>query len=476
MDLTKSIVFTIATLLFSIGCQSAEKSTKPHIVFILADDLGYGDVSSTNPNSKNASPAIDRIADEGMVFTDMHSGASWCTPSRYALLTGTYPHRTSLKWRSEPVIKKNELTVPGMLRRNGYSTCMIGKWHLGFDTGMDFMKDIFPGGPVDRGFDEFYGIPQSLDIPPYLYIVNDRPEKKPTATIGDRGPSDPKKWTNIQGEFWRKGQMPPGFKHEHVLDVIADKSVAKIKSHSSSSDKPLFLYVPLTAPHTPWLPAKRFLDQFPGEMYAAFVAHVDDCVKRIDDALKETGMSDNTIFIVTSDNGPVWYQKDIDRTGHSSTGIMKGMKGDAWEGGHRVPFVVKWPKGIKSGSRTSEMSGFVDMLPTFAEIVGDKEVAAKFKDGHSLKNVFKGGKTTRQHIVHMATKDYIAVRKGKWKYIPFIGSGGFSKPKFVKVKKGETPGQLYDLEKDPSETTNLHDKYPEVVAELKKLMQQELKK
>ena len=467
------ICFAIS-ILYLTGCSTAENK-KPHIVFILADDLGYGDVKSTNPSSKNPSPAIDRIADEGMVFTDMHAGASWCTPSRYALLTATYPHKADLSWTKQPVIKKHELTLPGMLRRNGYSTCMIGKWHLGFETGMNFMADRFPGGPVDRGFDEFYGLPQSLDIPPYLYIVNDKPEKKPTATVDNRGPSDPVKWTKIQGEFWRKGAMPPDFKHEHVLDIITNKSVDKIKSHASSSVKPLFLYVPLTAPHTPWLPADRFMKKTPENMYAAFVAHVDDCVKRIDEALKASGMSDNTIFIISSDNGPVWYQKDIDRFDHKATGAMRGMKGDAWEGGHRVPFIVRWPQGIKAGSRTSELSGFVDMIPTFAEIVGDKEVKAKFKDGHSLKNVFKGGKTEREHIVHLATRKYLAVRKGKWKYIPFIGSGGFSSPKFVKVKKGETPGQLYDLEKDPSETTNLHDKYPEVAAELKKLMEVELK-
>lgn len=463
-------------LLFSfVFCSiTAAEETKPNIVFILADDLGYGDLKSTNSSSKNAAPAIDRIADEGMVFTDMHSGASWCTPSRYALLTSTYPHRTDLGWTKRPVIKEDELTLPGMLRRNGYSTCMIGKWHLGFETGMDFMADKYPGGPVDRGFDEFYGLPQSLDIQPYLYIVNDKPEKKPTETVGDRGPTDPN-WTKIQGEFWRKGKMSPGFKHDEVLDVITAKSVEKIKSHAVSSKKPLFLYVPLTAPHTPWLPGERFMKKFPDNLYAAFVAHVDDCVAKVDKALKDSGMAENTILIISSDNGPVWYQKDIDRTGHKSTGIMRGMKGDSWEGGHRVPFIVRWPKGIKSGSRTSELSGFVDMIPTFAQIVGDKEIAAKFKDGHSLKDVLQGGKTKREYIVHLATKKYVAIRKGNWKYIPFIGSGGFSSPKFVKTKAGETPAQLYDLDKDPSETKNIHDKYPEIAAELKKLMEVELR-
>lgn len=470
--LSRLLVCSFLMAFISSGCTAADTS-KPNVVLILADDLGYGDVKSTNSQSKNYSPAIDRIADQGMVFTDMHAGASWCTPSRYALLTATYPHRTDLGWTRHPVIKKEELTLPGMLRNNGYHTCMIGKWHLGFETGMDFNADRFPGGPVDRGFDEFYGLPQSLDIPPYLYIVNDKAEKKPTVDVAAMGPTD-KRWTNIQGEFWRKGKMSPGFKHDEVLDVITEKSVAKIKDHGAKSDKPLFLYVPLTAPHTPWLPGKRFMNS-PNEMYGAFVAHVDDCVARIDKAIQEAGMSENTIFIITSDNGPVWYPKDIERTGHSSTGKMKGMKGDAWEGGHRVPFIVRWPNGIKAGSVTGELSGFVDMLPTLADIVGDNTVSKQFKDGYTLKDVFAGGKTAREDIVHMATGKYIAVRKGDWKYIPFLGSGGFSKPKFIKPKKGEYTGQLYNLKDDPSETNNVFDKHPEIVAELKALMEKRLK-
>ncbi|MCM8543430.1 MAG: arylsulfatase [Lentisphaeraceae bacterium] len=468
-----SKIFPIVFFLCFISILSAETS-KPNIVFILADDLGYGDIKALNPGCKNAAPAIDRICDEGMVFTDMHAGASWCTPSRYALMTATYPHKADLSWTKRPVITKDELTLPAMLKRNGYATCMIGKWHLGFETGMDFNADKLPGGPVDRGFDEFYGLPHSLDIQPYLYIVNDKPEKKPTVDVKAKGPSDPN-LTNIQGEFWRKGKMSEGFDHSTVLDIIADKSVEKIHSHAKNNKKPLFLYIPLTAPHTPWLPGERFLKNSPNEMYGAFVAHVDDCINKIDKALKDSGLAENTILVITSDNGPVWYDKDISRTGHKSTGIMRGMKGDAWEGGHRVPFVLRWPGKVKSGSRTAEITGFVDMLPTFAEIAGDKDVKEKFIDGYSIKEVLSGGKTKRKFIVHLATKQFVAVRKGNWKYIPFIGSGGFSKPKFVKPKQGEASGQLYNLEKDPSETKNVFSDHPEIVSELKKIMEAELK-
>ena len=441
-----------------------QANEKPNIIFILADDLGYGDIKSTNANSKNAAPAIDKIATEGMYFTDMHAPASWCVPSRYGLMTSTYPHKNKRDWRKEPVIAKDELTLPGMLRDNGYETCMIGKWHLGFETGMNFQLDKFPGGPFDRGFDSYYGLPQALDIQPYLYIEDDKPVMKPTGTVGDRGPSDPKIWTKIQGEFWRKGECAPNFKHEEVLDVLADRSAEKIKSHAKSSDKPLFLYVPLTAPHTPWLPGEKFMETAPNGLYGAFVAHVDDCVRRIDEAISEAGVKDNTIIIITSDNGPVWYDKDEERTGHVSTGVMRGMKGDACEGGHRVPFIVRWPKGIKAGSKTDVMSSFLDMIPTFAEIVGAKHIPAKFKDGYSLGNTFDSSKRTE--MLHLVTKDYLAIRHKNWKYIPFIGSGGFSTPKFVKPKKGEAKGQLYNLEKDPGETKNLYFEYPELVKEL----------
>jgi arylsulfatase A-like enzyme len=456
-----------AFLALSVGCKSVETS-KPNLVFILADDMGYGDVTSTNPGNKNSTPSLDKLSDEGLVFTDMHSTASWCTPSRYGLLTGAYPSRTDLGWTKHPVIVKDEMTLPKLLKNNGYNTAMIGKWHLGFETGMNFMADKYPGGPFDRGFGYFYGIPQSLDIQPYLYIQNDKPVKKPTVDVAAKGPSDPVKWTNIQGEFYRKGKMSPGFDHNKVLDVITDQSVSYIKE--VSKDQPFFLYVPLTAPHTPWLPGKRFIEKTPKEIYFAFMAHVDDCVGRIDAALKENGVSDNTIFIVSSDNGPVWYDKDIKRTGHKSTGKMRGMKGDAWEGGHRVPFIVRWPNGIKPG-KTAELASFTDMVATMADIVGDEKHGGKFRDGHSLKQVFKGGKTTRDELVMLATGKYVAVRKGDWKLIPFLGSGGFSKPKFIKPAKGEkVVGQLYNLKDDPSETKNLYAQNPEKVKELEALM------
>ena len=457
----------VVFFVFLLGCKSVE--SKPNIVFILTDDLGYGDVKSTNTESKNATPAIDRLSEEGMTFTDMHAAASWCVPSRYGLLTGAYPGRTDLGWTKKPVIADGEMTLPQMLRNNGYRTAMIGKWHLGFTTGKDFMKDKYPGGPVDRGFDYWFGIPHSLDIEPYLYIENDKAVMKPTGTVAAKGPSNPK-WTKIQGEFWRKGQMSPDFDHNTCLDVLTERAVSEIKS-AAAKDKPFFLYVPLTAPHTPWLPGEKFLKNSPNEMYGAFVAHVDDCVKRMDAALKESGASENTIFILTSDNGPVWYDKDIERTGHKSTGVMRGMKGDAWEGGHRVPFIVRWPAKIKAGSVTHELSSFTDVLPTMADIVGDAKHGGKFRDGHSMASVLEGGKTTRTDLMMLCTGRHYAARIGDWKYIPFIGSGGFTPPKFVKPKKGEPTGQLYNLAKDPGETTNLYSKYPEKVKELKALIE-----
>jgi arylsulfatase A-like enzyme len=400
-----------------------------------------------------------------MIFTDMHAGASWCVPSRYALMTATYPHRNSKDWHKEAVIGADEMTLPLMLRANGYETCMIGKWHLGFNTGMNFHEDILTGGPCDRGFDEFFGLPHSLDIPPYLYIKNKQALMKPTEKIGDRFPEDDK-WTKIQGEFWRKGEVAANFKHNEVLDTLADKAAAKIKSHSKLSKKPLFLYVPLTAPHTPWLPAERFVKSSTNGLYGAFIAHVDDCVAKIERALEESGMKENTIVVITSDNGPVWYEKDIERTGHKSTGVMRGMKGDVHEGGHRVPFILRWPSKVVAGSKSASLAGFIDMIPTFADVVGDKEHGKKFKDGFSLFETLKGGGTQREVLFHLGTGNTLAVRSKNWKYIPFNGSGGFTKPRFVKAKKGEPTGQLYNLATDVGEQENVLLKYPELVKEL----------
>ncbi|MCM8531159.1 MAG: arylsulfatase [Lentisphaeraceae bacterium] len=461
MILHSKVFSTFFLLIFSMV--TAFSADKPNIVFILADDLGYGDLKANNPECKNAAPAIDSIASEGMVFTDMHSGASWCVPSRYALLTSTYPFKNTNNWKKMGVIGKDEMTLPKMLKANGYSTAMIGKWHLGFDTGMDFHADKLTGGPFDRGFDYFYGLPHSLDIQPYLYIENDKAVQKPTGKVGDRGPTDPN-WTKIQGEFWRKGECAPNFKHDEVLDVLADRSAQKIKDHAKNSDKPLFLYVPLTAPHTPWLPGERFMKNSPNGLYGAFVAHVDDCVKRIDDAITEAGIKDNTIIIITSDNGPVWYDKDEERTGHKSNGILRGMKADAWEGGHRVPFIVRWPKGIKAGVRYDGLASFLDVLPTMADVVGDESHSNKYNDGLSLGKAFNDSQ--RSELVHLDKVSHLAIRYKDWKYIPFLGSGGFSKPKYIKAEKGGPTGQLYNLAKDPGEQKNLFSEYPELVKEL----------
>jgi arylsulfatase A-like enzyme len=461
MNATKTL---FALFLFALLSSKSIAADKPNIIFILADDMGYGDLKATNADCRNLAPAIDRIAAAGMVFTDMHTPAAWCVPSRYGLMTASYPHRNRRNWQKEPVITDDELTVPKMLKAHGYSTAMVGKWHLGFESGMNFNADVYHGGPVDRGFDSFYGLPHSLDIQPYLYIVNDKAEAKPTAKVGARGPGKAH-WNNIQGEFWRAGNASPGFDHRKVLDILADKSVATIRAHTQNGNKPLFLYVPLTAPHTPWLPADRFLSKTPDNMYAAFVAHVDDCVRRIDQAIADNGMTDNTILIITSDNGPVWYDKDKKRTGHSATAVLRGMKGDVWEGGHRVPFVVRWPGKVKAGSSSAELASFVDMLPTFADIVGDDKNAGKYRDGYSLKDALMGGKTKRETLVHLGTGRFMALRSKNWKYIPFEGSGGFSKPRFVRPKEGEKRGQLYDLSKDRAEENNLYDVNPELVTQ-----------
>ncbi|NQZ57814.1 MAG: sulfatase-like hydrolase/transferase, partial [Lentisphaeraceae bacterium] len=388
-------------------------------------------------------------------------------PSRYGLMTSTYPWRNGRKWTKTAVIEKGQTTIASMLKEQGYQTCMIGKWHLGFDTARDFRADTFPGGPVDRGFDEFFGLPHSLDIQPYLYIQNDRAITKPVHGVAAMGPGEDH-WNHIQGKFYRRGKMSEGFDHNKVLDILTEKSITRIKNQSA--DKPLFLYVPLTAPHTPWLPAERFMKKFPNNRYGAFVAQVDDCIARIHQAVSDKKMADNTIFIVTSDNGPVWYEKDFERTGHQAASMFRGMKGDVWEGGHRMPFIISWPGKIKAASTTSALCSFMDIMPTLADLIGDKKRAGTFKDGISFAPALQGLKSKRDTLIMLGIRSALAIRKNEWKLIPFQGSGGFSKPARRRARKGEAAGQLYNLSNDPGEQNNLYEQYPEIAQELSQLL------
>lgn len=460
-------------LLHTIGCAGfaatgtsahTAPTRHPNIVFILADDMGYGDPRCCNPESKVETPNLDRLAREGMRFTDAHAPGSVCVPSRYGLLTGRYPFRRRLDLRKGPAIRGDRTTVASLLKRNGYATAMVGKWHLGFDGGVayDFSQEL-RGGPVDRGFDGWFGIPASLDIPPYFYVRDRAPLAPPSERIGANHTEG---WTRIQGAFWRAGRVAPGFRHEEVLPRFIAEAVAYIERRAEAGDaKPFFLYLALPAPHTPWLPLERFRGKSGADRYGDFVMQVDEGVGQVLRALDRGGLRRNTIVFFSSDNGPVWYPNDVQRFAHSAVGPLRGMKGDAWEGGHRVPFLVRWPGTVVAGSACDRTVCFTDMLATFASIVGQVLPAGTGEDSIDILPLLRGDNTPVRATT-ILKRDASVIRQGRWKLITHRGSGGFSEPRRVEPRPGEPEGQLYDLARDIGETTNRWQEHPEIVARL----------
>ncbi len=462
--------FSFTLLAACLLALPATGAAKPNIVFILADDLGYGDVGAYNPDSKIPTPHLDGLAEEGRRFTDAHAPGSVCVPTRYGLLTGRYPLRNDRSWKKEPVIKKDRVTLASFLRDAGYQTTMVGKWHLGFEGGIRFEWDRpLRGGPVDRGFAAYFGMHASLDIPPYFYIQGDRPLAAPTNKADDRGP-EADHWTRIQGPFRRAGGRSPGFHHEDVLPRWREEAVARIERWGrSKADRPLFLYLALTAPHTPWLPLPSYQGESGAGSYGDFVMQVDAVVGDVLAALDRVGAKENTLVVFTSDNGPVWYPKDTKRFGHSSTAHFRGMKGDAWEGGHRMPFLVRWPGHVPAGTSTDQTLSFTDMLATFAAVTGKDLPKGAGRDSVNMLPAMLGEaeEPLRRTTVHQATGT-LALRMGKWKLIPTQGSGGFIGRPSARPPEDAPPGQLYNLEEDPGETNNLYEEKPDVVKRLKK--------
>jgi len=409
-----------------------------------------------------------------MRFTDAHAPGSVCHPSRYGLLTGRYPFRTQLPWRQRPCIDANRMTVASLLKDNGYRTAMVGKWHLGFYVeDYDHPPSKIEGGPVDRGFDSYFGIPASTDIPPYYYIQDDHVVAAPTDRIEDNRSEG---WSPIQGDFWRAGGIAPGLKLVDVLPTFTDKAVDLLHDHHRQSPKqPIFLYLAYPAPHTPWLPTEEFRGRSGAGTYGDFTVMVDHMVGRVLRALDDLQMADDTLVIFTSDNGPVWYDTDVERLGHDSAGPWRGMKGDAWEAGHRMPFVVRWPGEVAPETVCGQTICHTDMLATFAEVLGVDLPENAGEDSFSILATLRGEQTdrpSRPATVTVSSRGVLAIRQGPWKLIEELGSGGFSPPSRVKPTPGGPQAQLYNLDDDPGETTNLFSAQPRVVDRLTKLLQQ----
>lgn len=483
-------ILIITLLILNYSCKNNQKLDKPNIIYILADDLGYGDLSIYNKNSKIFTPNIDSIGDEGMVFYDMHSTSSVCTPTRYSILTGEYAWRTRLKYGvlwsyGEPLINENKNTVASMLKKYGYTTSVIGKWHLGLgwvtkndiseinsdirDSGLirDINEDLIDFsknptfGPPQNGFDYSFILPSSLDIPPYLYLENNKflnPVNK--YTDGNKPNID------ASGAFWRPGPMAEDFDINQVLPIFFDKSKKYIEK-TQKEDKPFFLYLPLPGPHTPWLPDSSFKDSSEAGEYGDFVKMIDFYVGNLLDHLKSLNLENNTMVIFTSDNGPYWWPESILKFNHKAALDLKGMKGDIYDGGHRIPFMVKYPGVVKEKSTNSDVNSLASLMSTLGEMLGEDHNNIgidSYSFYEALINV--NHKSELNPIIHHSSKGFFSLRKGKWKLIENLGSGGFSKPVYIEAEKEENIYSLFNMEDDISETNNLANKYPEIVKDL----------
>ena len=461
MTVCQALVLTLCTT----GYAESQEVTQPNIVVILVDDMGYGDPGCFNANSKIPTPNIDEIARAGKRFTDAHAPGALCHPSRYGLLTGRHPFRTDVSvWREHPLIAEGQATIASVLKSRGYRTAMVGKWHLGFEE--DGYDKPLPGGPLDVGFDSFFGIRASTDIPPYFYIRGDRALAPPSDRIAA---NESEGWSPIQGGFWRAGGIAPGLELRDVLPRFTDEAIEVIDAHGDSGE-PLLLYLAYPAPHTPWLPSAEYVGTSGAGMYGDFVVMVDAMIGRVLEALDAAGLAEDTLLIFSSDNGPVWYDTDVERLGHDSSGGLRGMKGDAWEGGHRMPFIVRWPGKVEPGTVSEQVICFTDMLATFAA-VSDAPAISAATDSFNILPVLLDEQAEHEPIrgplVIPSANGTFSIRSGPWKLIDGLGSGGFSKPSRVTPTPDGPEGQLYNLLDDPGETNNLYQAQPRIVARLR---------
>ena len=454
LEVTIVALFAAALLAFN----DIAAASRPNIVLILCDDLGYGDVQCLNlENGKIQTPHIDKIADQGMTFTDAHSGSSVCTPTRYGLLTGRYSWRTRLQsgvtgGYKPCLIAPDRLTVAGLLQKQGYATAILGKWHLDFQyqdpvsgemlkrphrklKKMPPVGSKIPDGPVSRGFDTYHGFHHAGDM--QAVIEND------TVIV-----------------------------HEdeiNMLPRLTRKAVEYIDARAKSPDQPFFLYVPLGSPHTPIVPSKEWQGKSELGPYGDFVMQTDATVGAITDALEKNGFADNTLLIFTSDNGcsKAANIPALRKQGHTVSAQYRGSKADLWEGGHRVPFLVRWPSKVESGSTSDQLITLVDVFATVSDITGEK-APAMAEDSVSFLPALSGQaiQSTRKGVIHHSISGHFAYRQGKWKLLLAKASGGWTSPKENQARADAPQAQLYDMENDPGEKNNLYLSHPEVAQRL----------
>lgn len=512
MKLKKVHSFLLSALLSFITLKAAD-SAHPNVVLIFADDLGYGDLGCYGA-TKVQTPHIDQLAAEGRKFTDAHSASAVCTPSRYALLTGEYPVRANggqgawgpLSPISGLIIEPDKLTVADVFKNQGYATAALGKWHLGFGVReTDWQKPLRPG-PLDLGFDYFYGVPLVNSGPPFVYVENDRvvggDPADPLIHLGPGTHPEATSVTPIPPEAGRR--TPNRFKggveaHKQYNDylvgtVLAGKAVDWIAKNKGG---PFFLYLSTTNIHHPFTPNKRFKGTSEAGLYGDFIHELDWIVGEVLQSLEDNGLSDNTLVIFTSDNGGMFNigGQAAFEAGHRQNGDLLGFKFGVWEGGHRVPFIAKWPGKIEAGTVSIELISNVDMLATVAALTGQKLEEAQLADSVNVLPALLGEPHSplRDHLVLAPRQPtHLSLRKGKWIYIGAQGSGGFTggpgdhgaggpvSVSYVgsvnsdivngKIREDAPPAQLYDLEADVNQTTNLYHQYPEVVREMEAIL------
>ncbi len=459
------------------------KSENPNIIYILADDLGYGDVKCFNPKGKIPTPNMDEMASNGIMFTDAHTSSAVCTPTRYGILTGRYNWRSSLKSSvlggySKSLIRQERITIAEMLKEQGYTTAFIGKWHLGWDwkikeganklNNLDKVQDVdyaapISNGPSSHGFDYSFGFCGSLDMPPYVWVENDRPTMEPTKIT-----------RNIDAKgFWRRGPTGEDFNHTTVLQDVTDKAKGYIEEQAKLK-QPFFLYLPLPAPHTPILPTTEFMGKSNTNMYGDFVMQVDDVVRQIRETLKQQGISENTLLVFTSDNGcsPRADFEELAKVKHYPSYNLRGAKADIFEGGHRVPFIVEWPAKALKNYSSNKIICTTDFFATCADLTDYKIKDTEAEDSYSMLPLLLGKDDTpiREYTVHHSINGSFAIRQGDWKLNICPGSAGWSypKPHEIKKEKLDLPAmQLYNLKEDIGETKNLIAEYPEKALQLK---------
>jgi arylsulfatase A len=483
------VLITLLIFAFVTSFAEGKKHNQPNIIYILADDMGTGDVAAYNSNCKFPTPNLDNMAINGLMFSDAHSSSSVCTPTRYGILTGRYCWRTAkksgvLQGHSNHLIDLKRETVASYLKKKGYSTACIGKWHLGMDwtsidgkavmgsTGknVDFSKPI-KNGPLDFGFDYYFGISASLNMPPHAFIKN-------RFVLGDlvfAASRDEIKELGLTGA--KEGWVDKNFKQSEVLPELTRKTVSWIKKHQKeNSTKPFFVYMPLNAPHSPIVPNEEFLGKSNLAPHGDFCMEVDWTVGEILKVLKELDIEENTLVIFTADNGvsPQAKLENMESQGHFSSYIYRGLKGSLYEGGHRVPFIAQWPAKVKPQTKSDFLICTTDLLATVADIQEEKLKDNVGEDSFSFLPVLKSKELNdeiRGGIVHHSDAGHFSIRKGKWKLVLHEGGGTRrSDPKDKPVINNPTEVQLFDMESDATELVNVQQNNPRVIEELKQLL------